>query len=63
MRRAVTILGGLLVVAGLFWALQGAGIIMWPESSFMLAQSDWVTYGIATALAGVALIGLARRGR
>jgi len=61
MRRALSVLGILLVVAGLFWALQGAGIIMWPASSFMLAQNDWVTYGIATALLGVALIGFSRR--
>jgi len=60
-RRALSVLGILLIVAGLFWALQGAGIIMWPASSFMLAQNEWVTYGIATALLGVALIGFSRR--
>lgn len=63
MRRALAVFGYLLVVAGVFWALQGAGIIMWPAESFMLAQGQWVTYGIATALVGVALVALSRRRR
>ena len=63
MRTALTFLGVLLLLAGGLWALQGAGLVMWPASSFMLAQQRWVTYGIATALLGVALIGLARRRR
>ncbi len=63
MRRALAILGYLLVVSGLFWALQGAGIIMWPAESFMLAQGQWITYGLATALVGVALVALSRRRR
>ena len=60
-RGAVTLLGILLVLAGALWALQGAGIVMWPASSFMLQQQSWVTYGIVTALIGLAMIALARR--
>ena len=60
-RRGLTVLGLLLIAAGIFWALQGAGIVMWPAESFMLRQEAWVTYGIATALVGAVLIGLARR--
>lgn len=63
MRAAVTVLGVLLIVAGGLWALQGAGVVMWPASSFMLQDQNWVTYGIATALIGVALIALGRRRR
>ena len=63
MARGLAIVGVLLVVAGLFWALQGAGVIMWPAESFMVQQSSWITYGIVTALVGVALIGLSRRRR
>lgn len=61
--RGLVVLGLLLVVAGIFWALQGAGIVMWPAESFMLRQDNWITYGIVTALIGAALIGLARRSR
>ena len=63
MRAILTILGVLLILAGGLWALQGAGIVMWPAESFMLRQQNWVTYGIATALVGVALIALGRRRR
>lgn len=63
MRTALTVLGVLLILAGGLWALQGAGVVMWPASSFMLQQQSWVTYGIATALLGVALIALGRRRR
>ena len=63
MRAILTILGGLLILAGGLWALQGAGVVMWPADSFMLRQQNWVTYGIATALVGVALIALGRRRR
>lgn len=63
MRAAVIVLGVLLLVAGTFWALQGAGIVMWPAESFMLRETNWVTYGIATALLGIALLAAARRRR
>lgn len=63
MARGLSVLGVVLVLAGVFWALQGAGVIMWPAESFMLQQSSWITYGTVTALCGVALIGLSRRGR
>jgi len=61
MKLALQIIGVLLLISGLFWALQGAGIIMWPAESFMLAQSRWVLYGLITAAAGLGLIWVARR--
>ncbi len=62
-RNALTLLGILLVLAGALWALQGAGLVMWPASSFMLQQQSWVSYGIVTALVGAALISRARGAR
>jgi len=61
MKLVLQIIGVLLLISGLFWALQGAGIIMWPAESFMLAQSRWVLYGLITAAAGLGLIWVARR--
>ena len=61
MKLFLTILGGFLVFSGLFWSLQGAGIIMWPTESFMLAQDQWILYGLITAAVGAVLIWLARR--
>lgn len=63
MRGVLTVLGVLLILAGGLWALQGAGLVMWPASSFMLQDQSWVSYGIVTALIGVALIALGRRRR
>ena len=61
MRAALNILGAMLIVAGIFWALQGAGIIMWPTESFMLAQDRWILYGTITAIAGLVLVMIGRR--
>ena len=61
MKLILKILGGFLVFSGLFWSLQGAGIIMWPAESFMLAQDQWILYGLITAAVGAVLIWLARR--
>ncbi len=62
-RGGLLILGLLLIAAGSLWALQGAGIVMWPAESFMLRQGSWITYGIVTALIGAVLVGLSRRSR
>ncbi len=55
--------GLVLAAIGLIWMGQGAGYIMWPETSFMLLQTEWVYYGGATAILGalIALYGLTRR--
>ena len=55
MRMIAKILGALLAFAGVFFALQGAGVIMWPADSFMLAASVWVTYGLIIAVVGALL--------
>jgi len=63
MRPFLTALGAFLVFSGLFWALQGAGIVMWPASSFMLAKDDWITYGLLTAAVGAVVMWVGRRKR
>lgn len=44
-----------LIALGLVWAGQGAGYILWPPSSFMLRQTEWIFYGATTALAGAGI--------
>ena len=61
MKTILLIAGILLTLSGLLWAGQGMGWIMWPESSFMLADRKWAYIGGATALVGLALIFFARR--
>ena len=63
LRKVLTALGAFLAFSGLFWALQGAGIIMWPASSFMLADRNWITYGLLTAAVGGVFVWLGRRWR
>ncbi len=60
LRTLLLVVGGVMFVSGCFFALQGAGIIMWPTESFMLANHTWVTKGLIIALAGAAVHLLAR---
>lgn len=61
MRRMLMLVGGTLIVTGIFFALQGAGIIPWPPESFMVGQQPWIERGAGVALAGLILIFLARQ--
>ncbi|HZG47686.1 MAG TPA: hypothetical protein VEZ41_15665 [Allosphingosinicella sp.] len=56
-------LGIILLLAGLLFAGQGAGIINWPQSSFMVNSTEWILYGLVLAGAGLVLIGLSSRRR
>jgi hypothetical protein len=61
MRLVLTIVGALCAAMGGLWFLQGAGIVHWPASSFMLDQRIWMLWGGLLALVGVALIWRSRR--
>jgi LPXTG-motif cell wall-anchored protein len=61
MRLALTIAGALCAAMGGLWLLQGAGVVHWPASSFMLDQRIWMLWGGLVALLGVALIWWSRR--
>lgn len=63
LRHGLTAFGLLLIAAGTLWALQGAGLVMWPAQSFMLAQRNWVIYGLITVVVGALLVALSRRRR
>lgn len=53
MKRISNIVAALVILIGLVWAFQGAGVL---GGSFMTGQSQWLYIGIVTALAG--LVGL-----
>lgn len=61
LRMVVMVLGVLLVLAGSLWTLQGLGIVMWPSSSFMLADRQWAINGAITVAIGLGLVWLSRR--
>lgn len=63
MTLILRILGVLALLMGLLWMGQGAGLIMWPASSFMLEQKIWILWGGVLALVGAGLLFLAQRRR
>jgi hypothetical protein len=60
LRLIYMVIAALMVCFGLFWALQGLGIIMWPPESFMLADRRWTLYGVLWALGWAGLIWVLR---
>ena len=60
-RVALQVLGWLMLLSGLLWAAQGAGFFPYPAASPMIAQIQWVWYGLAMALAGVIVVIAAHR--
>jgi hypothetical protein len=61
MKTVLFILGLVAILVGLLWVGQGAGLVHWPASSFMIDQRPWVTRGAILAIVGLVLILLSRR--
>lgn len=61
MRLILQVIAVLAILMGLLWIGQGTGVVMWPASSFMLAQKQWAYNGAVLAVVGVVLLVLARR--
>ena len=55
-KRILSIVGALLILFGLFFALQGANIIHWPLESTMLGRSVWIRNGLIIAALGAMLM-------
>jgi hypothetical protein len=50
-------IGIIILIFGLIFDLQGQSMIG-PESSFMYANPDWITYGIGIMITGITVIGI-----
>jgi hypothetical protein len=61
MRILLTILGIILLIAGLVFMGQGSGYFPYPAESFMISQTRWIYYGAVIAIGGLVLIMAARR--
>ena len=61
MRTLLTILGIVLVIAGIVFIGQGSGYFPYPADSFMISQTRWVYYGAAIAVAGALILIFALR--
>jgi hypothetical protein len=58
MRITLNIVGGLLLLMGITWFLQGINIL---PGSFMTGQTKWAIYGGIAIAAGIALLLQANR--
>ncbi|GEO00736.1 hypothetical protein NSE01_25680 [Novosphingobium sediminis] len=63
MAQTLRVLGLFALFLGLLWMGQGAGLIMWPASSFMLEQKIWILWGGVLTLVGASLLVVAQRSR
>ncbi len=61
LKLVLAVVGVLAILMGLLWIGQGLGIIMWPASSFMLADKQWAVNGAVLAAIGALGLWLARR--
>ncbi|RMW35159.1 MAG: hypothetical protein EA437_03350 [Candidatus Nitrosomarinus sp.] len=52
---SIIVIGSIIFIFGLIFDLQGQSIIG-PESSFMYANPDWITYGIQIMVIGISMI-------
>ena len=50
-------IGSTVFIFGLIFDLQGQAIVG-PESSFMYANPEWITYGIQIMVLGIIIIGV-----
>jgi hypothetical protein len=58
MQIARIVLGGLLILIGAVWFLQGINVL---PGSFMTGQTRWAVYGGIAVAAGVGLLWTAKR--
>jgi len=54
----IFVVGAIIFGFGTLFHLQGIGVVG-PESSFMYTNPEWITYGQAISLLGIAVMGIA----
>ncbi len=59
-RVAGTIVGGLMVLGGLVWMLQGFDVAFAPKS-FMTGNREWVMFGGAAVIVGTGIVAWSNR--
>ena len=56
-KKALILTGIGIMIMGIIFHLQGQAILG-PESSFMYANPQWVTYGIQIVVAGIVILAI-----
>lgn len=54
--KPLIISGGIVLIFGIIFHLQGQSVVG-PESSFMYANPEWITYGMQIIIVGIIIIG------
>ncbi|MBW4329308.1 hypothetical protein KY084_00250 [Stakelama sp. CBK3Z-3] len=62
-RKFLALFGILCTLMGLLWVLQGLGLVHWPRTSFMIAQSQWAIRGGLLMALGLVLVHRSRQHR
>ena len=53
----IVLVGTIIFILGVIFHLQGQSIVG-PESSFMYANPEWISYGIQIAVSGIVISGV-----
>jgi hypothetical protein len=53
----IVFIGTIIFILGIIFHLQGQSIVG-PESSFMYANPEWISYGIQIAISGIIISGV-----
>ena len=61
MRGLLTIVGVILILAGLVFMGQGSRYFPYPAESFMVGASRWIYYGGGIAAAGIVILLISSR--
>jgi hypothetical protein len=61
MQTLLTVIGVVLLLAGLVFMGQGSGYFPYPAWSFMINATQWIYYGGGIAVVGLLLIAFSHR--
>jgi len=61
MQTLLTVIGVVLLLAGLIFMGQGSGYFPYPASSFMINATRWIYYGGGIAVVGILLVIFSQR--
>jgi len=61
MQTLLTLIGIIVLLAGIVFIGQGSGYFPYSAESFMVRETRWVYYGAAIAVVGLLIVVFARR--